>query len=72
MITLTTKGLRMAKQYISTKDAAELIGITESMVRRLARDGKLTGKRFGRDWQIELEAARGYKPRRKREQHPQD
>lgn len=72
MITLYSRGLEMNKRYISTKQAADLIGITESMVRRLARAGRLEGKRFGRDWQIEEGAARDYKPRQKRQANPEN
>jgi excisionase family DNA binding protein len=57
-------------EYISTKEAAAIMGITESLVRRWAREGKIAGKRFGRDWQIEKAAANAYKPTRTRKATP--
>lgn len=57
-------------EYISTKEAAAIMGVTESLVRRWARDQKIAAKRFGRDWQIEKAAADAYKPTRTRKTNP--
>lgn len=41
-----------AADYISTTEAADIIGVNDSRVRQLLRAGELSGKRFGRDWLI--------------------
>lgn len=47
--------------YITTRQAAELMGVTISYVRRLAREGvQIKAQMFGRDWQIEEESARAF------------
>lgn len=38
---------------ISTAEAAERLGICDSMVRRLIREGRLKARRVGRAWVIE-------------------
>jgi len=42
---------RMAKVY-TTKEAAEKLGLEVSHVRRLLEQGKIKGKKWGRDWQV--------------------
>jgi len=39
----------MAK-LIGTKEAAKMLGISPRHVRRLLKEGKLTGQKVGRDW----------------------
>lgn len=39
-------------KLLKTKDAAEILGLTEDTVRRLARAGKLPGHRVGRSWRF--------------------
>lgn len=37
---------------LTTREAAERLGVTQSWVRRLIRDGRLTGTKYGRDYLI--------------------
>ncbi|MEK7604894.1 MAG: helix-turn-helix domain-containing protein, partial [Patescibacteria group bacterium] len=41
------------KNYVSTKEASELFGYTSDYLARLARSGKVRGKRIGHSWFIE-------------------
>ncbi len=46
----------------SVKEAAEKLGLDQSQIRRLLKQGKIEGKKWGRDWMIlELD----YKRKRK-------
>lgn len=36
--------------YMDTREAAELLGITRKSVARLAAEGKITATKIGRDW----------------------
>lgn len=42
---------------MSTGEAAQLLGYTVQHVRRLARNGELSGQKFGRDWMIHRQSA---------------
>jgi excisionase family DNA binding protein len=46
--------------YITTSEAAEIIGCVDSRVRQLLRAGTLDGKRLGRDWLVSRNSAEGY------------
>lgn len=35
---------------VNTKEAAKILNVTPLHVRRLLRQGRLTGKKMGRDW----------------------
>lgn len=62
-------------EYMTSKEAGELLGLTADRVRQLAIDGKLPGQHHGRDWaflrsDVEAYAAssrpkRGRPPKRK-------
>ena len=41
----------MTKIY-TTKEAAEKLGLEVSHVRRLLEQGKIKGRKWGRDWQV--------------------
>ena len=41
----------MAKMY-TTKEAADKLGLEVSHVRRLLEQGKIKGRKWGRDWQV--------------------
>ena len=47
-------------EWISTKEAAEYTGYSESNIRYLLREGKVKGRKFGRDWFTTEEALREY------------
>ena len=57
-------------QYISTREAAELLGITPLAASRLVRQGKIPGVKIGRIYVVPRTAvqefARNYVPRRGR------
>ena len=36
----------------TTKEAAERLGLEVSHVRRLLEEGKIKGRKFGRDWMV--------------------
>ncbi len=46
----------MAK-WLTVKEAAAIMSISESYVRQLARKGEVNAQRWGRDWQIDDESA---------------
>ena len=49
---------------IGTKEAAEILGLSQDYVRRLLEQGKLKGKRVGNSWVIlELNYQRKRKPK---------
>jgi excisionase family DNA binding protein len=50
------------KDPITTTEAAAIIGIDPSQVRRYCQRGALTAQRMGRDWMIERQAAQDFKP----------
>jgi excisionase family DNA binding protein len=65
------KSKPMTARYITTKQAAEIAGVTDGYIRFLLGKRTLTGKRFGRDWLVsrksvehfaEIERKRGPKP----------
>jgi excisionase family DNA binding protein len=50
----------------TVKEAAEKLGLDESHIRRLLIEGKIKGKKWGRDWMVEeLNYERKRKPKRK-------
>jgi excisionase family DNA binding protein len=48
-------------KLISTSEAADKLGCTDSWVRRLLREGILRGVRMGRDWFAEERSVKEYK-----------
>jgi excisionase family DNA binding protein len=51
----------------SVNEAAQKLGLDPSQVRRLLRNGKIAGKRLGRDWVVlELSYRRRRKPKTKK------
>lgn len=56
-------------QYITTTEAAKLLGLTTiRRVRQLIEAGKLKAVKFGRDWQIDKESLEEYIKKRNREE----
>ena len=52
-------GLEKENKYIGTKEAAELLGFSQSTVSRLCREGKIKGAEQdakGSPWRIPLES----------------
>lgn len=50
----------LAEGYISTRDAARMLGYRVQHVRRLLRTGQLQGEKVGRDWIVVREGVRHY------------
>src|SRR3989338_7077564 len=48
------------KQYISANDASALSGLTRDYVARLCREGKMSGKRIGKNWYVENASLRSF------------
>ena len=53
-------------ELFTVGEAAKAIGITPIHTRRLLRRGKLKGIKFGREWIIEAQSVKGFKPRKRR------
>jgi excisionase family DNA binding protein len=61
MDTISVKSLEgIMTNWITVKEAAERMGITDSYVRQLARKQVIKGQHFGRDWQIDPESIDGF------------
>jgi excisionase family DNA binding protein len=50
----------MAQEWVTTSQAAELVGYTQRRVRQLADAGMIEARKFGRDWQIEKSSLLAY------------
>jgi excisionase family DNA binding protein len=50
----------MAEEWITTQEAAEIIGVTRNHIRYLIRNGKLEAKRFGRAWMVSYKSTEEY------------
>ena len=40
------------RQWYTVKDAARILEFSEMWIRKMLRDGKLKGRKFGREWRI--------------------
>jgi len=47
-------------EWITTEEAARIIGVTRSQVRYLLHKGVLKGQRFGYMWMVDKESAERY------------
>jgi excisionase family DNA binding protein len=54
------------REWITTKEAAELTGYHAVHIRRLLREGTIEGRKSGRDWMMDRESLREYKGRMNR------
>jgi hypothetical protein len=50
--------------WLTASEAAHVMGLTDRQARRLARGGQIISRKRGRDWEIDPDAARGYRTRR--------
>lgn len=50
----------MAEEWITTQEAAEMIGVTRDHITYLLRTGQLEGKKFVRDWMVDKASAEQY------------
>jgi excisionase family DNA binding protein len=44
----------MNEDYVTTQEAARIAKVTRGRIRQLLLRGRLKGRHFGRDWQVEL------------------
>lgn len=51
---------------ITTAEAAKLLGVTTTRIRALLDERLLTGKRFGRDWQVDRASVMARKAAKRR------
>lgn len=50
----------MAKEWITTQEAAQILGVTPHHITYLLRTGKLKGKKFVRDWMVDRNSVEEY------------
>lgn len=50
----------MADDYIGTLDASIKAGVSQGFIRRLVREGRIEGKKIGRDWILKPESLEDY------------
>jgi excisionase family DNA binding protein len=50
----------MAEEWITTVDAARILGVTIAHVSNLLRRGKLIGRKFGRSWMVSKASVEAY------------
>jgi excisionase family DNA binding protein len=48
------------KEWLTTAEAAELAGYHVKYVRRLVKDGKIAGRKRGRDWWVDKQSVLAY------------
>lgn len=48
------------RAYISTKDAAKLLGVSGQRVRDLIKAGRLEAFKIGRDWAVSLDSVQEF------------
>lgn len=53
----------MERDYMTTSEAAEMLGVSDSRVRQLRIDGVLTGVKRGRDWLLDRQSVEAAKKR---------
>ena len=51
----------MSQVIITTKQAAQILGMTQENVARLLRIGRLEGTRLGRDWAVYRSSVEDYR-----------
>jgi excisionase family DNA binding protein len=49
--------------WLTTREAAELVGFHQVYIRRLLGQGKIEGKKFAREWLVNRESLLDYKAR---------
>jgi excisionase family DNA binding protein len=51
----------MYLKYLTTKQAAEVLGVTHQRVCKMLKDGVLKGQKFGHVWQVDKAAVEARK-----------
>jgi excisionase family DNA binding protein len=50
----------MAEEWITTQEAAEILGVTRQHIAYLIREGIIKGQKIGRDWLTTRSAVQDY------------
>lgn len=50
----------MVEEWITTDEAAEIIGVTTHQIRHLLRNSVIRGQKFARSWMVERRSAEAY------------
>jgi excisionase family DNA binding protein len=50
----------MADEWITTQEAAEIVGVTPNHIRYLIQHSKIEAKKFGRAWMVSRKSAEEY------------
>ena len=50
----------MSVEWITTDEAAEIIGVSTHQIRNLLRTGVIKGQKFARSWMVERQSAEEY------------
>ena len=50
----------MAEDWLKVEEAAEIAGYHPNYVRKLLRDGKVNGRKWGQTWQVSRQSLLGY------------
>lgn len=61
ILAVITKDMGMSDEWLTTKQAAKLIGYHPEYVRQLVKAGKIEAKKIGRDWLIEKSRLLAYR-----------
>jgi excisionase family DNA binding protein len=60
--------IEVTQRLVTTAEAARLLGVTPSSIRRAVEAGRLRGQKMGNTWLIEESSLFGWRPRHKRGQ----
>jgi excisionase family DNA binding protein len=50
----------MAQEWITTEEAAQIVGVTPHQIRHLLRERVLQGQKFARSWMVSRASAEKY------------
>jgi excisionase family DNA binding protein len=50
----------MAEEWITTREAAEIVGVSIKQISYLLINGRIKGKKFGRFWMVDKRSAKEY------------
>ena len=60
----------MLEGYVSVIAAAQIRGCDDSYIRRLCRDARVKAVKVGRDWLIDEQSVRDFRPRHYKDKAP--
>lgn len=53
----------MDNEWITTDDAAGIVGVTAHQIRHLLKQGTILGHKFGRSWMVDRQSVESYAKR---------